>query len=499
MKKKSVALAMSLILAATALSGCGNKETAADPTPTPATTPTKGAEGNDSTPTQGADEQPTEPAGPEYDFGGRTVRIGAYFDMTPDPEKSAFNAAYSDRIAYVEENYNCNIEFVNVGDDYVGAYVTSVLAGDPVCDVGYILTYKLLPALIEGGIAYPISDLGVIDFSKIWYNQPGIEVSTYKDKVYAMGITGADVQYGIFWNKTLFQKYNLPDLYDLYEKGEWTWEKFKEIALLGNKDTDGDGETDIHGFNQRENLIWSFMSSNEADAVKKTSAGVELALNSKEAMEALNFYADFMQNVPHLQGWLGDWQSQIWSFRDGQSMMCYEAWWISYGYLKDMQDEWGFVPFPKGPSASGYYSYGKEGSPWMMLTGIDKPEEVAQIIDLMFQVYETEEEWEDMIYTSFEADATDAKAVEICMDLMKTVKISPLMGFGKLNSLVNEMLGTISNGSNTPQTALEAYQSALDAEIQDIQNYDWNADMQEQMNQYLGIEEEGEGEGESAE
>ena len=75
------------------------------------------------------------------------------------------------------------------------------------------------------------------------------------------------------------------------------------------------------------------MSSNGADAVKKTDTGVELALSSKEAQEALEAYADFMQNVPHLKGWLGDWQSQIWSFRDGQSMMCYEAWWISYGYL----------------------------------------------------------------------------------------------------------------------------------------------------------------------
>lgn len=294
-----------------------------------------------------------------------------------------------------------------------------------------------------------------------------------------MGMTNADVQYGIFWNKTLFEKYNLPDLYELYENGEWTWDKFKEIAIAGNQDTDGDGEYDIHGFNQRENLVWSYMASNNANAVAKTDAGVELALDTKEATEALEAYADFMQNVDHLKGWLGDWQSQIWSFRDGESMMCYEAWWISYGYLGEMQDEWGFVPFPKGPSATEYVSYGKEASPYMMLNGIENPEEVATIIDLIFQIFETEEDWEEALYAKFEAEADDAKAVDICMELMPKVQISPLMGFGDLNTMINDMLGTIERGEQTPQTALDANKSALDAAIEELQNHDYDADMLE--------------------
>lgn len=83
----------------------------------------------------------------------------------------------------------------------------------------------------------------------IWYDAAATEAGTYKGKQYAMGGRDAGVQYGIFWNKTLFDRYGLPDLYELYENGEWIWEKFKEIALAGNQDTDGDGEYDVHGFN----------------------------------------------------------------------------------------------------------------------------------------------------------------------------------------------------------------------------------------------------------
>lgn len=485
MKKKLLALTLSASMVM-AMASCGG-DPAEDPTPTPADQekPTSAPETPTNTPDSDnpTDPTPTDEPEPAYDFGGRTVRIGSYWEMTPDPDGDLFAKAFAERIKFVEDNYNCNIEFVNVGGDYVGAYVTSVLAGDPVCDVGYILSYQLLPSLIEGGIAYPISDLGVIDFSKPWYQESATNASTYKGKVYAMGRTGPDVQYGIFYNKTLFKQYNLPDLYELYDKGEWNWENFKDIAIRGNVDLDGDGEYDIHGFNQRENFIWSFMASNGADAVKKTDSGVELALDTKEAKEALEAYADFMQNVPHLGGWLGDWQAQIYSFRDGQSMMCYEAWWIT-SYLNDaetgMKDEWGFVPFPLGPSGKEYVSYGKESSPWMMLNGIDKPEEVATIIDLIFQVFEDEEDYEDAIAANFEASASDAKAVEICLDLMPKVAISPLMGFEELNTLLNnEVFSSIGNGSNTPDSALEAHKSALDAMMEDIKNHDYSQDLQD--------------------
>lgn len=501
MKKKLLALTLSASVVMS-MAACGG-DPADDPTPTSgadATStpqPTKGEEGNQTPDTTPTEEAPTPTEAPSFDFGGRTVRVGSYYDMTPDPNGNTFSKAFSDRIKFVEDNYNCKIEFLNVGD-YMSSYVTSVLAGDPSCDVGYMLSYKMLPALIEGGILYPVSDLNVIDFNKPWYLDSSTEASTYKGKVYGMGMINADVQYGIFWNKTLFKQYNLPDLYELYENGEWTWDKFKEIAIAGNVDVDGDGEYDIHGFNQRENLIWSFMSSNGADAVKKTDAGVELALDSKQAQESLEAYADFMQNVPHLKGWLGDWQSQIWSFRDGQSMMCYEAWWISYGYLNPdengeggMQDEWGFVPFPKGPSATEYVSYGKEASPWVMLNGIDKPEEVATIIDQIYRIFgDDEEAYADAVEAKFEAEAQDGTAVEICLDLMPKVKISPLMGFGDLNDLLNkEVFSSIEKGENTPQSALEAYQSALDAMMADIQNHDYNKDL---LDTYVNVEEEGE-------
>ena len=38
---------------------------------------------------------PTTEPEPTYDFGGRVLKIGSYYDMTPDPEKSALSEAFA--------------------------------------------------------------------------------------------------------------------------------------------------------------------------------------------------------------------------------------------------------------------------------------------------------------------------------------------------------------------------------------------------------------------
>lgn len=99
----------------------------------------------------------------------------------------------------------------------------------------------------------------------------------------------------------------------------------------------------------------------------------------------------------------------------------------------------------------------------------------------------------EAILSAFESDATDAAAVEICTELSQKNQISPLMGFKDLDTLINDMLGTLANGEQTPQTAVEANRSALEAAISDIQNHDYDTDMQEYLNP---PEEEGEGDSE---
>lgn len=408
----------------------------------------------------------------EYDFGGRTFRIGSYYDMTPDPESNAVNAALAERIAYVEENYNCTIEFVDLGEDYIDDYTTSVLAGDPVCDIGYAITTTVLPTLIEGGIAYPISDLEVIDFDSYKWRQDVIEAGYYKGKNYTLLLADPEIRYGIFWNKTLFEEYGLPDLYELYENDEWNWDTFKEVAQQANVDKDNDGTIDIYGFNERADLAWCYLYSNEAYIADKTETGMTVDLTDSRIIEALTAYQDFTTTVEYRSiDWsVDDWDSLILSFQTGTSMMCLEEFWISYMYLNEMTDDWGWVPFPMGNSAEEYSCYGKENGCRIILNGVENPEEVALVYDLITDIADSEEEFNDLLEDQLESWCNDADTVENVSYIYQSSlsKINCINGFTTLNTAVNSMMDAISNGEMTPQTALDTYTSEIETAVSDI-------------------------------
>lgn len=460
-KKKWTKRMMSMFLAVTmlmSLSACGDEQT---------------KDSQESKETQKA-ENSTESTGGEetYDFGGRVFRIGSYYDMTPDPESNAVNAALAERIAYVEENYNCTIEFIDLGEDYVDDYTTSVLSGNPICDVGYAITTTVLPTLIEGGIAYPISDLGVIDFDNYKWRQDVIEAGYYKGKNYTMLLSDPEIRYGIFWNKTLFNEYGLPDLYELYEKGEWNWAAFKDIAQKANVDKDNDGIIDIYGFNARESLAWCYLYSNEAYIVEKTDSGMTLDLTDDKIMEALTAFEDFTSTVEYraIDFSVDDWDSLILSFQKGTSMMCLEEFWISYMYLDDMSDEWGWIPFPKGNSAKDYSCYGKENGCRIILNGVEKPEEVALMYDLITDIAVTEDAFYELLEDQLETWCDDVETLENVSFIYKTglSKINWINGFATLNNAVNAMMDEIASGAMTPQTAMDTYQSQIETAISDI-------------------------------
>ena len=495
LSKRLLALVLCFIMIL-AVTGCKKDETPsgtdagnnAGSTATQA--PAQTGDNKQDTTTPAPTEEPTpepEPE-PEYDFDGRVFRIGSYYDMTPDPNSGALEAALADRIAEVEEKYNCTIEFVDLGGDYVADYVTSVLAGDPIVDIGYVVTQKLLPSLIEGGIAYPLDTLSALDLSEYKWRGDVVEAGKYKGHSYAMLLKDPEIRYGIFWNKTLFDQYGLPNLYDLVDNGEWTWEKFQEIAGSSNQDLDGDGEIDIYGFNARENLAWCYLYSNGAYVAEKTDSGINIDLSDPKVVESLTGLQNFTQNVKFRDAidWSKEgWDSFIKDFRDGKYMMCLEEFWISYAYLNKeedgMTDDWGWVPFPKGPSATDWSCYGKENGARFILNGVDSPEDVALVYDLITDLADSTDEWDDLMEDKLENWCDDAKTAELVSYIYnnKLAVINGVQGFGDLNGAINNMISEVSNGSMTPQTAIETYQSSIDAAIADLSNHDYNAEMQE--------------------
>ena len=93
----------------------------------------------------------------------------------------------------------------------------------------------------------------------------------------------------------------------------------------------------------------------------------------------------------------------------------------------------------------------------------------------------TQDEWDDLLEDQLESWADDAQTVENVSYIYNNhiAVINSVNGFSELNTAINDMVSEIAKGESTPQTALDKYQSLIDAAIKDLENHDYDADMQE--------------------
>jgi multiple sugar transport system substrate-binding protein len=235
---KTISLSIVLSLLLVLLAGCGG----------PADTETDKPEESSpaqSTPTPSAPSE--EESGEDevtYDFGGRTIRYVNW----GHPGPTEVTPKREDRIPELEKKFNCKFEFFTIPmDNYLETFTSSTLAGDPMAEIVQMHIMWFYPGLASKGFLTPLDDLGVFDFDDPKWDPLMKKYGSFKGKIYSMATGKTPPQGGIFWNKTLFERDNLPDLYELQNNYEWTWDKFREIAILATRDTDGDGSIDQWG------------------------------------------------------------------------------------------------------------------------------------------------------------------------------------------------------------------------------------------------------------
>ena len=72
-----------------------------------------------------------------------------------------------------------------------------------------------------------ILDLDYIDASAPWWSEQLNDSITVNDKLYLttgdIAISLWEIYTSCFFNKQLAEEYNVPDLYELVESGEWTY------------------------------------------------------------------------------------------------------------------------------------------------------------------------------------------------------------------------------------------------------------------------------------
>lgn len=297
--KRLLALGLSVTMAA-GLTACGGgsgdsaQTPAADTSNEAQTTPSAGS---DTTQADASDDTSAASSG-----GHRVIKVGCwyphYYDSThtsiddnpsyDDPEEAQMQF---DSLKAVEEKYDVEIEFVNLTFNGVKESInTSILAGQPDCDIYEVDLQFGIPAALNG-FATNLEEV-LPETADIVSNQEifsKVDLGT-GDGTYLFRSVTASSQledtYMLAYNKQMLDEAGLEDPNALYEKGEWTWDKWREYMLALTQDTDGDGVTDVYGYGAAWTVLLTnlLMSNGTGVAIGPTES-----FSSPEVAEVLDF------------------------------------------------------------------------------------------------------------------------------------------------------------------------------------------------------------------
>jgi len=276
---------------------------------------------------------------------------------------------------FKQEYPDVEVEFVVAGwDGWMTRVLSSISANDPIDVINDGANNN--PMFAMRGITQPLNDYIDLENPNLHINTMD-EVFKYNDKYY-VAATETNVCV-IFYNKTMFQNAGIADPMELYEKGEWTFDTFIEVA---KQLTDTSGEKKQWGF--ATNYPYIFLGSNQTSILKlDDNFKYELNINDPAVRRVLEMVGDGWHN----SGWYG-WEGDPWStFYKGEAAMLGDFQNIDIQMIKArdyglVDFEYGAAPMPIGPDNKDNVSPITTAG-WSMGNGCDTPNHSGKLIDML--------------------------------------------------------------------------------------------------------------------
>ncbi|MCL2048019.1 MAG: ABC transporter substrate-binding protein [Defluviitaleaceae bacterium] len=375
MRRAKRVLALLLALLFLSMTACNDKPP--EP-PAPTGDSSVGTPTNGETPTPPDSTTPVDRSQmgnihPIKDFGGRTLRIGAWWD-TPisalawgdEPDRATSNNYALARLMWdnarrVEEQFNVKFEAVAVPyGNLMDTLNASVLERNPFADVVILDGDWIMDAI--GTVIQPWDNANLPN-SDLFGDRVYISPCTSMDGgTWTINQNGADAEaFGLGVNLNIINMEGLPNPIELYENGEWTWEAMLDIMRRATRDTTGGGgvfnQFGIAG--QPGEIVQHLIGTNDGMLV---DADMNYGYAHPNTIRALEFAKlIFEERLWHAEAGghmdTGNYDRNFYSgLREGVAALFPTITWAIQNVPPAF--ELGFVPFPIGPDNT-------TGSTWL--------------------------------------------------------------------------------------------------------------------------------------
>lgn len=310
---------------------------------------------------------------PDTDLDGVRFRISVTdkyeYEMTAEEENGDIcNDAVYTRNRLTEERFNLEIVSVvtemEATDDqaaHSGYISKTVLAGDDAFDLAGLYVWQAGGCILEGcfidwkGVPY-------VDYSKPWWIAAVNEAFTCGGRQYVavsdLSVTTLQLTYAYLFNKKIADNYGIGDLYQTVGDGKWTIGVVSELAKRVYSDLNGSGKPDaedLYAFvGDKVTGLDAYLPAFGQPLMTKDAEGYpRVSVNTERTVAALEKIYDLYYNSQ------GSYVVEYWDkytmFADSRSLFIQARIITLYDQLRDMDVDYGILPYPKFDEAQERY------------------------------------------------------------------------------------------------------------------------------------------------
>lgn len=305
------------------------------------------------------------------DFKGATVKVG-YWNQEMlgqgSDEASVRQKAVNEN---VEKTYNCKLQFINVQNGQLPALKTSILSGQPMVSMFASQGVSNFYDYYSSGSLLPLEDISTINIhDSSRYHIPSLTLFNGKHygvttNIYSWMSLAWSTMLLVNFTVTAKAGYTYNTLYGLQNSGQWTWDKFAEVATAVTKKgytglsdicPETGGGIGSYDFDSSFEMYAAMMYSNNTDWVKKDGNNFTFTGDNAAGMQVLNKYAEWANpNTGFIRFSEKTWQN----FKSGTIAFLPTVFVtpiIKNNDVAGTNSTIGSMYFPKGPNSSSYVS-----------------------------------------------------------------------------------------------------------------------------------------------
>ena len=345
---------------------------------------------------------------PDVKFNNKPFRVILQEDSsgdiyTEDHEiGEPIHDAVFERNIKVCEKYGIELQVSK--DEYTAvnnAISRSVKAGSDEYDLCFVHMVSGA-SLAQSNLVLPFHNLPYVDLEKPWWDKDIRNGFSIRNNLMMVNGDISPRSFSLtsclYFNKTLFDKYDLQYPYDLVRSGDWTLDKLYELTKGMTKDQDGDGvvtktsTSDIYCLTSWYlDVPYSFYYAAGGMLVSKDQDDVPFYDPHLERDSVIysKIYDIIIGNNSYYETQMSDYMRVIETFLEGRALF-YDSTLAASGTLREMDNEFGILPVPKLDSSQSDYKSFVNGASSMICVPVTVPAANREFVSIIIEALASE-------------------------------------------------------------------------------------------------------------